>query len=384
MPASNVAAEKRSQPQILVETAGLSEEEWLAYRRKGIGGSDVAALLGISPWRTARDLYFDKLNIVAVEDNEDNWVALEMGHLLEPLVAKIFQHRTGYKIYQIKKMFQHPQYSWMLADVDYFVELPDGSTAILEIKTTNYNARDNWWLNGEETVPVYYEAQGRHYFSVATTAHLPTSFSFPLGKYYGVSLVIDRQALSDEIRRMMRTIPIDLDKIGTTLGLETQWYVSDTPPQLRHLFSELYTAIQTEPVGYFKIKAIELLYHMDQLTQISGCDSKYFDKKQIQATKAIRAYLISHLDEKVPLEQLAKEAHLNLSVFHLVFSHIYGDTPYAYLKKYKMNLAAQWLSENKMKIGDIALELGYSNASKFAKAFQSVYGMLPKDYRKNR
>lgn len=166
MPASNVAAEKRSQPQILVETAGLSEEEWLAYRRKGIGGSDVAALLGISPWRTARDLYFDKLNIVAVEDNEDNWVALEMGHLLESLVAKIFQHRTGYKVYQIKKMFQHPQYSWMLADVDYFVELPDGSTAILEIKTTNYNARDNWWLNGEETVPVYYEAQGRHYMAV--------------------------------------------------------------------------------------------------------------------------------------------------------------------------------------------------------------------------
>lgn len=166
MPASNVAAEKRSQPQILVETAGLSEEKWLAYRRKGIGGSDVAALLGISPWRTARDLYFDKLNIVAVEDNEDNWVALEMGHLLEPLVAKIFQHRTGYKVYQIKKMFQHPQYSWMLADVDYFVELPDGSTAILEIKTTNYNARDNWWLNGEETVPVYYETQGRHYMAV--------------------------------------------------------------------------------------------------------------------------------------------------------------------------------------------------------------------------
>ena len=54
----------------------------------------------------------------------------------------------------------------MLPAVDYFVELPDGSTAILEIKTTNYNARDNWWLNGEETVPVYYETQGRHYMAV--------------------------------------------------------------------------------------------------------------------------------------------------------------------------------------------------------------------------
>ena len=79
---------------------------------------------------------------------------------------KIFQHRTGYKVYQIKKMFQHPKYPWMLADVDYFVELPDGTTAILEIKTTNYNAKDNWWLDGEETIPAYYESQGRHYMAV--------------------------------------------------------------------------------------------------------------------------------------------------------------------------------------------------------------------------
>ena len=166
MASDSAAVKERREPLVLVETAGLSEVEWLAYRRKGIGGSDVAALLGVSPWRTARDLFYDKLNIVAVEDSEDNWVALEMGHLLEPLVAKIFQHRTGYKVYQVKKMFQHPKYPWMLADVDYFVEVPDGTTAILEIKTTNYNAKDHWWLDGEETVPVYYEYQGRHYMAV--------------------------------------------------------------------------------------------------------------------------------------------------------------------------------------------------------------------------
>ena len=45
-------------------------------------------------------------------------------------------------------------------------------------------------------------------------------------------------------------------------------------------------------------------------------------------------------------------------------------------------LAAQMLAQNKRKIGDIAQALGYSNASKFAKAFFSVYGVLPKDYRK--
>lgn len=220
------------------------------------------------------------------------------------------------------------------------------------------------------------------YFGVAGTEYLPISFSFPLKRYFGVSLVIDKQALSVGTRRMMEAIPIDLDKIGTTLGIEKKWYVNETPPMLQHLFSELYEADESEQMGYFRIKAIELLYYMDQLTQLNGYDSKYFDKKQIQTTKAIREYLISHLDEKVSLEQLAKDAHLNLSVFHMIFSYIYGDTPYAHLKKYKMNLAAQMLEDGQMKIGDIAMELGYNNASKFAKAFQSVYGVLPKDYRK--
>ena len=123
-------------PQILVGTEGLPREQWLEYRRKGIGGSDAAAVLGISPFRTGRDLYYDKLNIVTADDAE-NWVQLEVGTLLEPLVAKIFAHKTGYKIYRRPFMFQHPLYPWMLADLDYMVELPDGTTAILEIKTTN-------------------------------------------------------------------------------------------------------------------------------------------------------------------------------------------------------------------------------------------------------
>lgn len=179
MSGSNSAERKRHEPLVLVETADLSEEDWLDYRRRGIGGSDVSAIFGTSPFRTARDLYYDKLNIASVEDDEGNWVAMEMGHLLEPLVAKIFERKTGYRVYQIKKMFQHPQYPWMLADVDYFVELSDGTTAILEIKTTNYNARDNWWMNGKETVPVYYESQGRHYMAVRFLMFAPAADSLP-------------------------------------------------------------------------------------------------------------------------------------------------------------------------------------------------------------
>lgn len=166
MPVSTLPHKGQS-PSVLVDTTGLSREQWLAWRRHGIGGSDVAAIFGISPFRTARDIYYDKLNIAPAEPDEGNWVALEMGHLLEDLVAKIFSRKTGFSIFQIKKMFRHAQHPFMLADVDYFVTLPGGETAILEIKTTNYNARDHWWSeDGREIVPAWYETQGRHYMAV--------------------------------------------------------------------------------------------------------------------------------------------------------------------------------------------------------------------------
>ena len=95
------------QPLVLVETADLSREEWLAYRRQGLGGSDAAAVLGISPFRTGVDLYYDKLGLF-IEDDEANWVAKEIGNLLEELVARIFAKKTGLKVYRRKCMFQHP------------------------------------------------------------------------------------------------------------------------------------------------------------------------------------------------------------------------------------------------------------------------------------
>lgn len=221
-------------------------------------------------------------------------------------------------------------------------------------------------------------------FGVAATQYLPVSFSFPLRKCSAVSLVIDRQNLSASVRQILSEIPLDPDKIGEALGIEKKWYVAQTPEKLQQLFSEMYEARGKEHAGYFRIKALELLYHIEQLTQAKDCDFKYFEKGQIQAAKEIREYLVKHLDEKVLLEHLIKEAHLNPAVFYSVFSHIYGDTPYAYLKKYKMNLAADMLMNGGKKIGEIAMELGYSNASKFSKAFQSVFGVLPKDYRKNK
>ncbi len=147
----------------VVDTTNMDNETWLAYRQKGIGGSDVAAVYGQSPFCTTRDLYYTKIGIKPVIEEEDNWVAKKYGHLLEDLVAEIFSHKTGLRIYKKSYLYAHPDYPFMQANVDYFVEMPDGSEAILECKTCNYNCRDKW-NNG--AVPFNYELQVRHYMAV--------------------------------------------------------------------------------------------------------------------------------------------------------------------------------------------------------------------------
>ena len=151
-------------PEVVVDTSNLKEEEWLDYRRGGIGGSDVSVIFGVSHFRTGRELYYDKLGIKPIKDEEDStWIQKKMGHLLEDLVAEIFSKKTGLEVFQIKKMFSHPKYPFMRADVDYFVNLPNGKKAILECKTTNYQNRDAW--DGEK-YPYQYELQIRHYMAV--------------------------------------------------------------------------------------------------------------------------------------------------------------------------------------------------------------------------
>lgn len=158
-----MALDLNYKPVAVVSTEGMKEADWLEWRRKGIGGSDSSAILGVSPFTTTRDLYYDKRGIRPAVETESNWVALKMGHLLEPLVAEIFARQTGYRVYAIHKMFRHPLFPFMQADVDFFIETDDGRKGILECKTSHPNNKDKW---ANDTVPYNYECQCRHYMAV--------------------------------------------------------------------------------------------------------------------------------------------------------------------------------------------------------------------------
>ncbi len=68
-----------------MSTLDLQKEEWLRYRKQGIGGSDAGAVCGLNPYRTAMEVYYDKISDEAeCFDNE----AMRLGRDMEDYVAR--------------------------------------------------------------------------------------------------------------------------------------------------------------------------------------------------------------------------------------------------------------------------------------------------------
>lgn len=221
-------------------------------------------------------------------------------------------------------------------------------------------------------------------FCINTLANMPASYSFPFEKCSGVSLVIDRDNIDSSTIHQFSLYGIDIRNLGEHLELDIHWYICKTPENLHHIFDELYEAKGKESATYFRIKILELLYHVQKLRSEDRYAAVYYSKEHIEIVKRARKLLIGDLETKIPLESLIAGENISMVTFQAIFKQIYGDSPYTHLKKYKMNCAAVRLREGKESISEIAVSLGYSNASKFSKAFQDVFGLLPKDYRRQK
>ena len=182
-------------------------ETWLRDRKKGIGGSDVAAVLGLSPWRTPLDVFNDKTAETVDEKPQSD--AAHFGTILEDVVAEEFSRRTGFKVMRFNKtLSQNPGahaggVGWARANLDRVIVNPAiaktvrftseashgiqtkcfsrglwlTTDSILECKTASAYASDQWGpsqeaeikageIVTEHKIPIYYETQVQWYLGL--------------------------------------------------------------------------------------------------------------------------------------------------------------------------------------------------------------------------
>ena len=138
-----------------VEQAEKDKDAWAKLRNKGIGGSDVACIMGLNPWKKPYALYCEKVGLVEPEDLSDN-EAVEWGVELEPSVAKKFCQKTGFKVKRWGTVC-NPDAPWQMANFDRLIV---GQDIGLECKTANAFKKDEW---EGDSVPDAYFCQSQWY-----------------------------------------------------------------------------------------------------------------------------------------------------------------------------------------------------------------------------
>lgn len=166
----------------VVNVNSISHDEWLKYRKDGIGGSDIGAIVGMNPYRGAFDVFVDKTTDESPDISDRDPVY--WGTVLEPIVAKEFEKRSGKKVRRCNFILRSAESPFAFADVDRLV---DGEDAGLECKTTNaFNCKE--WENDE--VPASYVLQCQWYMYV-------TGYS----KWYIACLIGGQRFVWSEIKR---------------------------------------------------------------------------------------------------------------------------------------------------------------------------------------
>lgn len=263
----------------LVSTKGLSREEWLQYRRQGIGSSDAAAAVGLNPYQSPLELWLIKTGRdedLPQIDPADDTSPMFWGTVLEPVVAERYACRTGHKVRRCNAMLQHPDpdKSWMLANIDReIVGHPD--VQILECKTAGEFGTRLW----RDGVPEYVQCQVQHQLAVT-------------GKQAAdVAVLLCGQEL--RIHRIER----DDDLIAHLIELERrfwQYVVTDTPPP----------ADGSESAG----KALQALYPYDRGDTLDLSQDQEFStvfaslvavRSELEIHKATEALLKQQIQQRM-------------------------------------------------------------------------------------
>lgn len=155
-------------------------KEYMEAHATGLGGTDIAAVTGMSPWKNALDVYLGKLGM---SERGDMTEPMYWGQYQEEGIRAAYERRTGWRVLrplEFKEMIPTNDWdSWMGGGsvnvmlrhptVDCVVGSPDGlvpdAARGLEIKTAGFKTAD-WGKAGSDQIPTWYMLQVAQYMAI--------------------------------------------------------------------------------------------------------------------------------------------------------------------------------------------------------------------------
>ncbi len=250
---------------VLCQTVGTARDEWLDQRRGGIGGSDAAAIAGLNPFCSPLTVWSQKRGMAPEKEDSE---AMRQGRDLEAYVAARWTEATGKKTRRRNAILQHPDYDFIIANVDRLVV---GENAGLECKTTSM-------LNATEYAkepPPWYTIQCHHYMLVTGA-----------DRWYLAILALNRAFI-------MHTIERDDVVCEYLLKIEREFWEmvqSGMPPEPDG--SADYSEMLKERYSYSHDEEIELTVGVDRLAE---------RERYVERIKELEAE-VKKIDQSIQLE----------------------------------------------------------------------------------
>lgn len=194
-------------------------EAWKQFRGKGLGGSEVACLMGQSPWESPHDLWMMKLGMKAKEFTPEQEARMVRGAALEPEAVTIYERLSGQKYEQMCAI--HPEHHWMRISLDGIslsrdriieVKCPDKKNQEKQTKATQL---DKGLKPGQVPFPEYRYAQIQHALAVMKS-HFGITFCDYISYVPGFRPVVVRVHSNDGYQReLIRRESVLMDHISS-------------------------------------------------------------------------------------------------------------------------------------------------------------------------
>ena len=110
---------------------------------------------------------------------------------------------------------------------------------------------------------------------------------------------------------------------------------------------------------------------------------KMSNPTQLDRYKKLLSYIENHFKEDINIEKVEDICHYSYRNINRIFQAIHGETIGKYVKRLRLEKAAQYLKYSETEVSDIAVEVGFQDRAAFSKAFKKRYHISPSEYRNN-
>lgn len=193
------------------------------------------------------------------------------------------------------------------------------------------------------------------------------------GSVFGLS----RTEMPEATKRTLRAFDVEVSRLSRLLEGGPAVRVLQGAAELDHAYAQLYALPAPAPMGMLRLRTIELAYALSHATRKRTQAARVHKPTHDEIARRAQEVLTRDLSHPLTIPATAQLCDTSATVLKQAFRETFGQPVHEWYRDCRMREAARLLETTSYSVAQVASEVGYSNPSKFSKAFCECMGSTP-------